>query len=166
MPFSQNRVYSQKKTVRNVSIPQLFLHNDVGIGFFDAWNRMDFGHNKIGEFSIIRGVDETEDVRLAETGMSLLNSREGLKNLEYILGSSSFDFHEDVSFGRHNYLLVQKSMGNAHIENLTIVCCSTIDGVLVPLPSPSYCGPSVLASRIRGFEEISEAGILEIFSYV
>jgi len=43
---------------------------------------MIFCHDEIGEFSIIRSIDETEDVRMAKTGMSLLNSREGDKRYQ------------------------------------------------------------------------------------
>ena len=55
------------------------------IRFFDSRDGVDFGHDEIGECSIVGGVDKTENIRLAETGVGLFDTWHGLKRCKHFL---------------------------------------------------------------------------------
>jgi hypothetical protein len=80
----------------------------MGVGFFDSIDRMDFGNHHVRERSLIRDIDEHEDVRLAEAGIGLLDSRDVFEGLQDRFSFSGFHFDQDVGFRGHAILLQQK----------------------------------------------------------
>jgi hypothetical protein len=84
---------------------QLILDNYMGVGFLNPRDRVDLGHNEVGQSPIIGSVDEAKDIRLTETRVGLLDTRKRFEGGEHILGLSGFDFHQNVRFGRHGFLL-------------------------------------------------------------
>jgi hypothetical protein len=97
--------YPELNPLRMERKNQLILDNDMGVGFFNPRDRVDLGHNEVGQSPIIGSVDETKNIRLSETRVGLLDTRQRFEGAEHILGLSGFDFHEDVGFSRHEFLL-------------------------------------------------------------
>lgn len=83
----------------------LRLCDDVGICFFDAIDRMDFGNHHVGERSFVLDADEDKNIRAAEAGVSLFNAWDALQCADHVLRFSCFDLDENVRSRCHVILL-------------------------------------------------------------
>jgi hypothetical protein len=74
-----------------LSCAQLGFRHDVGVGFLDPIDRMDFGNDYIGEGLLVAHFHEAKDVRLTKTWMDGLYAGDFLQGLYHILGFAGLD---------------------------------------------------------------------------